>query len=215
MAAARTIRVDPLDPDARIVEEAVRVLRAGGIVAYPTETFYGLAVDARSRAACGRLFELKGRPEDKAFPCIVSGVPQLEETAQRLGSAARLLAETFWPGPLTLVVEAGAPLAASAPDGGIAVRASGLRLARDLAQGLGAPVTSTSANRSGAPPATTAEEAISAFGPGLDLVLDGGPCPGGLPSTIVDVRKTPPRLVREGRVAFEEILRALEGASPP
>ena len=215
MAAARSIRVDPFDPDARVVEEAVRVLRDGGIVAYPTETFYGLGVDARSRAACGRLFELKGRPEDKAFPCIVSGVPQLEETAQELGWAARLLAERFWPGPLTLVVEAGVRLAASAPDGGIAVRASGLRLARDLAEGLGAPVTSTSANRTGLPPATTAEEALSALGPGLDLVLDGGACPGGLPSTIVDVRKTPPRLVREGRVAFEEILRVLEDLSPP
>ena len=142
-------------------------------------------------------------------------VPQLEETAPELGWAARLLAERFWPGPLTLVVKAGSPLAASAPDGGIAVRASGLRLARDLAEGLGAPVTSTSANRAGATPATTAEEAISALGPGLDLVLDGGACPGGLPSTIVDVRKTPPRLVREGRVAFEEILRALEDLSPP
>ena len=215
MAMARTLDVDPRDPDARVVEEALRVLREGGIVAYPTETFYGLAVDARSRIACARLFKLKGRPPDKALPCIVSGVPQLESVARSLAKAALVLARKFWPGPLTLVVEARPGLAASSPEGGIAVRASGLRLPRELAEGLGAPVTATSANRSGSPPATTAEEVLSDLGAELDLLLDGGPCPGGLPSTIVDVRETPPRLVREGRVPFEEVERALRELAPP
>ena len=211
MAVARTLEVDPREPEARVVQEALSVLREDGIVAYPTETFYGLAADARSRAACDRLFELKGRPLQKALPCIVSGVPQLEEVARGLGKTALLLARLFWPGPLTLVVEARPGLAASSPEGGIAVRASGLRLPRDLAEGLGAPVTATSANRSGSAPATTAEEVLSGVGSELDLLLDGGPCPGGLPSTIVDVRETPPRLVREGRVPFEEVERALKG----
>lgn len=215
MAVARTVDVDPHEPDARVVEEALAVLREGGIVAYPTETFYGLAVDARSRAACDRLFELKGRPPEKALPCIVSGVPQLEEVARSLGKAALLLARKFWPGPLTLVVEARPGLAASSPEGGIAVRASGLRLPRELAEGLGAPVTATSANRSGSPPATTAAEALSELGSELDLLLDGGPCPGGLPSTIVDVRGIPPRLVREGRVPFVAVERALRELSLP
>jgi L-threonylcarbamoyladenylate synthase len=191
------------------VEEALTVLREGGIVAFPTETFYGLAVDARSRAACERLFELKGRPPEKALPCIVSGVPQLESVARNLGKAALLLARRFWPGPLTLVVEARPGLAACSPGGSIAVRASGLRLPRDLAEGLGAPVTATSANRTGSPPATTAEEALSDLGSELDLLIDGGPCPGGLASTIVDVREAVPRLVRAGRVPFEEVERAL------
>ena len=215
MAVARTLDVDPREPDARVVEEALAVLREGGIVAYPTETFYGLAVDARSRAACDRLFALKGRPPEKALPCIVSGVPQLEEVARSLGKAALLLARRFWPGPLTLVVEARPGLAASSPEGGIAVRASGVRLARELAQGLGAPVTATSANRSGSRPATTAEEALSELGSELDLLLDGGPCPGGLPSTIVDVREIPPRLVREGRVPFVAVERALREVPLP
>ncbi|MGH9390892.1 MAG: L-threonylcarbamoyladenylate synthase, partial [Vicinamibacteria bacterium] len=138
-----------------------------------------------------------------------------EEVARNLGKAALLLAGRFWPGPLTLVVEARPGLAASSPDGGIAVRASSLPLPRDLAEGLGAPVTATSANRSGSPPATTAEEVLSALCSELDLLLDGGPCPGGLPSTIVDVRETPPRLVREGRVPFEEVERALRELTPP
>ncbi len=210
MAEARTLEVDPREPEARVVEEALSVLRQDGIVAYPTETFYGLAADARSRTACDRLFELKGRPREKALPCIVSGIPQLEEVARGLGEAALLLARRFWPGPLTLVVEARPGLAASSLQGSIAVRASGLRLPRDLAEGLGAPVTATSANRSGSAPATTAVEVLSGLGSWLDLVLDGGPCPGGLPSTIVDVRETPPRLVREGRVSFTEVERALK-----
>jgi L-threonylcarbamoyladenylate synthase len=213
LAVVRTLDVDPREHDARVVEEALAVLREGGIVAYPTETFYGLAVDARNRAACDRLFALKRRPPEKALPCIVSGVPQLESVARNLGKAALLLARRFWPGPLTLVVEARPGLAASSPGGGIAVRASGLRLPRDLAEGLGAPVTATSANRTGSPPATTAEEALSDLGSELDLLLDGGPCPGGLPTTIVDVRETPPRLVRKGRVSFAEVERALRDLS--
>jgi L-threonylcarbamoyladenylate synthase len=212
---ARTLDVDPREPNARVVEEALGVLRGGGIVAYPTETFYGLAVDARSRAACSRLFELKGRPMEKALPCIVSGVEQLEEVARNLGSAVLPLAREFWPGPLTLVIEARPGLAAASPEGGLAVRVSGLRLPRDLAEGLGAPITATSANRSGEPPATTAEEVLSELGSELDLVLDGGPCPGGLPSTIVDVRETPPRLIREGRVSFTEVERVASGHPAP
>jgi L-threonylcarbamoyladenylate synthase len=205
----RTLEIDVRDPGARALSEAVRVLRQGGVVAFPTETFYGLAVDARSRAACDRLLALKGRPEDKALPCVISGVPQLEDVAARLDPAALVLAKTFWPGPLTLVVEAKPGYAAAAPDGSIAVRASGLRLAREVPRSFGAPVTSTSANRSGSPAARTAAEAIESIGEGVDLVLDGGACAGGRPSTIVDVRQSNPRLVREGRISFDDVLRAL------
>jgi L-threonylcarbamoyladenylate synthase len=204
-----TLAVEPFEPERRVLDAAIRVLRDDGIVAFPTETFYGLAVDARSRSACERLYALKGRPPEKAFPCIVSGIPQLEEVALALDESALILAERFWPGPLTLLVEARPGLAASAPDGSIAVRASGLPLARELAVHLGAPVTATSANRSGSDGATSAAEVMSQLGSGVDLILDGGLCPGGLPSTIVDVRRVPPRLVRAGRVPFEEIQRAL------
>ncbi len=207
---ARTLVVDPHEPQKEVVDDALRVLREGGIVAYPTETFYGLAVDARSRPACRRLFELKGRAEEKALPCIVSGLAQFEEAAIALDGAALALARSFWPGPLTLVVEAKPGLAASSPDGSVAIRVSAVRLARDLAEGLGAPITATSANRSGQSAATTAEEVSTSFGSEADLVLDGGPCPGGLPSTIVDVRQASPRLLREGRVPFAKVQRILK-----
>jgi L-threonylcarbamoyladenylate synthase len=206
---ARTLVVDPHEPEEEVVLDALRVLREGGVVAYPTETFYGLGVDARSALACRRLFELKGRPEEKALPCIVSGLAQFEESARGLGGAALALARKFWPGPLTLVVEARPGLAASSPDGSVAMRVSSVRLARDLAEGLGAPITATSANRSGLPPAMTAFEVDARLGSETDLILDGGPCPGGLPSTIVDVRESSPRLLREGRVPFAEVKRIL------
>jgi L-threonylcarbamoyladenylate synthase len=215
VAVAKILRIDPREPESRLVEESVEVLRTGGVLAYPTETFYGLGVDGRSRSGCARIFDLKGRPPEKALPCIVSGLPQLEDVARDLGKEALFLARRFWPGPLTLVVSAKPGLAAASPEGTIAVRASGLPLPRALARALGGPLTATSANRSGPPPATTAEMALRDIGSGIDLILDGGPCPGGLPSTIVDVRERAPRLVREGRIPFEEIERLLKELSPP
>jgi L-threonylcarbamoyladenylate synthase len=213
--SVRIVRVDPENPDEKVVRNASAVLSTGGIVAYPTETFYGLAVDARSSSARERLFELKGRPDDKALPIVVSGIDQLETLADPLNPAERLLIETFWPGPLTLVVAARPGTGAAAPDGTIAVRASGLPLARSLASALGSPITATSANRSGSPPATTAEGVEQEFPGGIDLILDGGACPGGLPSTIVDARNREPRLLRQGRIPLEEILRALGNRSKP
>lgn len=215
VALAKTRRIDAMEPEARLVEESLAILGRDGIVAYPTETFYGLGVDGRSRPACDRLFELKGRPKDKALPCIVSGLAQLEEWARDLSPAALLLARTFWPGPLTLVVLAKPGLAAASAEGTVAVRASGLPLPRILAQKLGAPLGATSANRSGSPAATTADMVLREVGSGVDLIVDGGPCPGGLPSTIVDVHGSSPRLVREGRVPWEEIERVLKQLSPP
>lgn len=215
MAVAKTLRIDPREPEARLVEEAVSVLERDGIVVYPTETFYGLGVDARSGPACERLFDLKGRPAEKALPCIVSGIPQLQEVARDLGKEALFLAQKFWPGPLTLVVLARPGLAAASPESTLAVRASGLPLPRILARALGAPLTATSANRSGSPPATTADATRRELGSGVDLILDGGPCPGGLPSTIVDVCGSSPRLVREGRVPYADIENALKELTPP
>ncbi|MGH9318496.1 MAG: L-threonylcarbamoyladenylate synthase [Vicinamibacteria bacterium] len=215
MAAARKLSIDPRRPDPAVLDEAVALLREGGVVAYPTETFYGLGVDARSGAACERLFELKGRPAEKALPCIVSGISQMEQVGRELSREAMALARHFWPGPLTLIVSAKPEIAASSSEGTIALRASGLPAARLLAERLGSPLTATSANASGLPSAATADEVVRQLGHGVDLLLDGGSCPGGLPSTIVDVRGEVPALVREGRVPFEEVMRVLSRASSP
>jgi L-threonylcarbamoyladenylate synthase len=211
----QTVRVDPENPDENVVGGAIAVLATGGIVAYPTETFYALAVDPRNPAARERLYELKGRPADKSLSMILSGIDQLEALAEALSSEERLLVKKFWPGPLTLVVAAKPGTSPAAPDDTIAVRVSGLPLARSLARALGSPITATSANRSGSTPATTVAGVERYFAGEIDLILDGGACPGGLPSTIVDARKGEPRLLRQGRIPFADILRALENRSEP
>jgi L-threonylcarbamoyladenylate synthase len=206
---ATTIPVDPRAPDEDAIQRAVSILEDGGIVAYPTETFYGLAVDASSVAACARLFEVKGRPKDKALPCVIASAGELPALARRITPDARVLSERFWPGPLTLVVDARSGLAAASRDGSVAVRVSGLALARRLCRAFGGPLTATSANRTGSPAPTSAVDVRAGLGDTIDLVLDGGVCPGGLPSTIVDVRGDRPALLRSGKIPYDEVQRAL------
>jgi L-threonylcarbamoyladenylate synthase len=208
--SAEILRVDPADPDEDVLERAAQLLRDGGIVAYATETFYGLAADATSPSACAALFELKGRPRGKALPCVIASASDLASVARTVSPDAAALSRRFWPGPLTLVVEAGAGLAAASEDGSVAVRVSGLPLARRLCRTFGGPLTATSANRSGSSPPTSPGAVLADLSDRLDLVLDSGATPGGLPSTIVDVRGARPTLVREGRIPFSEVLRALE-----
>ena len=200
--------VDVYEPSADILALCRRSLDEHGVVAFPTETFYGLAASALDVAACLRIFELKGRPGSKALPCIVSDWSQLDVLAEleRLSKTAGVLADSFWPGPLTLVVPARTEVAAASEEGTVAVRVSPLPLATALARECG-PITSTSANVSGTPPATTANDVSSQFPDGLSVILDGGECEGGLPSTIVDVTSEQPVLVRAGRVPFESIER--------
>lgn len=205
----RTIPVDPLEPDENVIRRAVALLREGGIVAYPTETFYGLAVDAANGSACKKLFRVKGRPEARALPCVIACSADLAGLAEPITKAAEALSQRFWPGPLTLIVQAKSTLAAASSDGSVAVRVSGLALARRLCRAFGGPLTATSANRSGTPPPTSAREVLEQLGGQVDLILDGGESPGGKPSTIVDVRGARPSLVREGAVPFSDVLFAL------
>ena len=182
------------------------MLEEHGVVALPTETFYGLAVSVFDQVACERVFEIKGRPSTRALPCIVSGMEQLETVASEIPALAKELSTRFWPGPLTLIVPARATVAVASETGTIAVRVSSLPLARELAA-IAGPVTATSANVSGAPPATRADEIIAQLGDSVDLVLDGGATSGGLASTIVDVTSGKLELVRAGAIAFRDVLR--------
>lgn len=199
------LSVDTEEPQGDVLAQARGVLDEHGVVAVPTETYYGLAVSAFDRVACARVFEIKARASSKALPCIVSGIEQLGSVASEISPLASELAARFWPGPLTLIVPARASVAAASDDGTVAVRVSSLPLARELAA-IAGPVTATSANVSGAPPATTADEVIAQFGDAVDFVLDGGVTPGGPASTIVDVTQATPKLVREGAIAFRDIL---------
>lgn len=204
-------RIDAGRPDTRLIAEAAEIVRNGGLVAYPTDTLYGLAADPASRAAIAQLYRIKGRPVEQAIPLIAAGIDQVEDCAGTLNPIARTLAQRFWPGPLTIVIPAWAGLDARVLAGGatVAIRVPAHPVARLLAAACGWPITSTSANRSGGKAPVTADEIRITFGNELDGVLDGGPCPGGAPSTIVDVSGTEPRLVRPGAVPWERVLECL------
>ena len=190
---------ESLFPDSLSEEQAGEVrrtaaqLRAGAVVAFPTETFYALGADPRRAEAVAEVFRLKGRPEDRRLPWIAANRAQVEAVCV-LPEPAAALADRCWPGPVTLVL----PRRGVGGEG-VAVRVSSHPLARALAAALGHPVISTSANPTGAPPLTTAADVRDAFaGRGAETlrILDGGRTPGGEPSVIVDVTGESPRVLR-------------------
>ena len=206
------IHVSPTGCSVADLAPAVEWLRAGKIVAFPTDTFYGLAVNPSSDAAVHGLFELKGRRARAALPLVAASSRQVEALCGPLGSAAGRLAAAFWPGPLSLVLDAPASVSVAVHGGSrtLAIRVPDHPIARTLAEGWGGPLTATSANRTGAPPASDAaslgEIAIDA----KVLVIDAGPTPGGAPSTIVDARGPRLTLVREGAIAWDRVLESLK-----
>jgi L-threonylcarbamoyladenylate synthase len=205
------VTVDPRQPDREALERAAAVLRRGGVVAYPTETVYGLAVDARDGDAAARLFAMKAREPSVAIALIAADAGQAEQ-AGRFGARERQLIEAFWPGPLTIVVPASAGVSARlcSAAGTIGVRVPSHLVARELARVFGGCITATSANRSSRPPAVTAAEVAAALGDSIDLLIDGGPSPGGPPSTVIGIVNDVPVLYRAGAVAWDRVLESLE-----
>ena len=191
-----------LRDDARGRAAAIDVLRAGGIVALPTDTVYGIACDLHAPGGVERLFTAKNRPTDRAIMLLLADPGQAPRIGL-IGNAARLLADTFWPGGLTLVVprrpDVRLPAALTAGVPTIGLRAPDHPSPRTLAAAIG-PMPTTSANISGQPLAGDAPSIVEQLGDGIDLVLDGGPAPGGPASTVVDCTTDPPRVVRAGAV---------------
>ncbi len=189
------------------IERAVAVLRRGGLVAFPTETVYGLGADATSRAALRRLYEVKGRPPDHPVIVHLGEAGLVGAWAAVVPDAARQLVEACWPGPLTIVV----PRAAGVLDevtGGqdtVALRMPDHPLALGLLRAFGGGVAAPSANRFGRVSPTTADHVVADLGDDVDLVLDGGPCRVGVESTIVDCTVTPPRVLRPGAVSADRV----------
>ena len=199
MTETRVIRVDAAAPDGAALGEAAAVLKNGGVVAFPTETFYGLGAAALDRRAVRRIFELKGRPETKPLLVLVDSIG-MAGTVAEVGDRARALAARHWPGALTLVLRARphVPEEVTAGTGTIGVRVSPHRVAQGLVRALGGPVTAPSANPSGLEPPTTAAGVLAHFEGTVEMVLDGGPTPGGEPSTVLDLTVEPPRVLRQG-----------------
>ncbi len=197
--------VDDQRPSREALDEASAVLRRGGLVAFPTETFYGLGADALNPRAVERVFSVKGRPESKPVLLLVESVAMAERLVTEIPAGARALMARYWPGALTLVLKAaaGVPDRLTAGTGTIGVRIPGHPVAFGLVRAAGFPVTAPSANPSGAEPPTTALAVRRYFEGEVDLVLDAGRTPGGTGSTIADCTVWPPRVLRRGPVDIE------------
>ncbi|MHB0989387.1 MAG: L-threonylcarbamoyladenylate synthase [Bellilinea sp.] len=195
--------------DSQAIQAALLVLQAGGLVAFPTDTVYGLAADPFNPVAIERLYAAKERDMSKAIAVLVGTVEQLSQITPGLSTQAEALAARFWPGALTLVVSRRAELPAqlsALPT--IGVRMPDHPFALNLLQASG-PLATTSANRSGADNPLTADDVLDQLGGRIELVLDGGRCPGGVPSTVVDCTIPDVRVLREGAISAEDIRAAL------
>lgn len=192
---------------AEALRHAAEVLRSGGLVAFPTETVYGLGANALDPAAVARIFAAKGRPANNPLIVHVASVEQARRLAASWPEAAEQLAARFWPGPLTLVV----PRAAAVPDivtagaATVALRIPAHPVARALLEAVNLPIAAPSANRSNQVSPTTAEHVLHGLGSVVEILLDGGPASGGLESTVLDLSTDPPRLLRPGLVRPSEI----------
>jgi len=198
----RVLHLDPTSPRDERLRTAASVLEAGEVIALPTETFYGLAVDAFQSAAVRRLNVLKRKPADSPSLLLVSSTEQVDQVARNLPETFHTLAGAFWPGPLTLVVSAAdrLPREVTGGRGTVGVRVPGLGLPRRLAGVLGRPITGVSANLHGEAPCRTPAEVVRALPEGIAMILDGGPAPGGAASTVLDLSGETARIVRAGAV---------------
>lgn len=189
------------------IEQAAGVLRAGGLVVFPTETVYGLGANAEDSAAVARVFQVKGRPPTHPLIVHLAGAEQLDDWGEEVPAPARLLAERFWPGPLTLVLRRGRRVSLAATGGldTVAVRVPAHPIALALLSAFGGGVAAPSANRFGSVSPTTANHVRAELGDAVDLVLDGGPSQVGVESTIVDTSGDDPRILRPGGVTREDI----------
>jgi len=189
------------------VERGISILKQGGIVAFPTDTVYGLGVCANLRQAVERIYRVKERPPSMALPLLLAHTSQIGEVAYPVPQMARLLADSFLPGALTIVLYKSNSVSDIITAGGktIAVRIPAHPIPVALAEGLRAPIVGTSANLSGKPSPLTADEVYSQLGDKIDLVIDGGRCPGGRESTIVDMTGEVPVILREGAISREEL----------
>jgi L-threonylcarbamoyladenylate synthase len=193
-------------------DEIVSLLRSGGIIAFPTDTAYGLGADPFNNAAVDRIFQIKGRSETKPILLLVSSVAMAESVTEP-ASVFHELAQQFWPGPLTVILPAAksVPLKVTAGTETVGVRWPVADFATRLVKRFGQPITATSANQSGLPSAITAEEVRLQLDDSIDALIDGGPLPSRVGSTLIDLTVDPPLLLREGPISFETLRRFFEG----
>ena len=201
-------QADAFATDRGQIEQALRVLQDGGVVAVPTDTLFGLAADACNPDAIERVVAIKERPEGLALPVLLSGTEQLRKVADNVPEELEAVAEAFWPGAMTLIVNRNNSLPSRLTAGNptVAVRVPDHPVPREMARRLGRPITGTSANLSGAADPWTLAELRAQVGDRVDFLVTVGPAPAGTASTIVDLAGGEPRLIREGAIPFQKIM---------
>jgi L-threonylcarbamoyladenylate synthase len=206
------LKVDPLIPDPGMIEEAAGIIKRGGIVAFPTETVYGLAADAFNDSAVRRVYEVKGRPCGKPLPVQVASAYDLDRLCVEVSKTARRLMDAFWPGALTIVLKASSdvPELVTAGTGTVGIRIPDDEVALSLIRAVGGPIVAPSANVSDSPPAVSAEEVVGYFDGSIEMVLDAGHSSVKVASTVVDLTPDELRILREGCISSERIRLLLE-----
>jgi tRNA threonylcarbamoyl adenosine modification protein (Sua5/YciO/YrdC/YwlC family) len=211
---AEVLCIHPDEPEPERIARVIRSLTAGQVVALPTDTFYGLAVDPINLSAVDRIYEIKTRARHKPLSLLIGETTQAYGLARELDSAFDRLAERFWPGPLTIIVKAGSrlPLRVTANTGNVALRVPEAAIARAVVTGLGLPITATSANLRGMPECTYAEHVMDQLCTQIPLIIDGGPTARAIPTTIVDLSGggNSWMILREGAIPTHEIALALQ-----
>ena len=205
------LKVDPSSWE-NTISETRKVLKTGGIVAFPTDTFYGLGVNPYNRIAVDKIYEIKGRDPEKPLLLLIDSISKLENLVEEPSAACIKLMKTFWPGPLTLLFK---PKPSSIHENIsadlIGIRQPGKPVTRNILSALDHPLTAPSANISGDHPATTAQQVQDIFGEKIELILDAGECKGGKPSTVINATNNPARLIRAGEIDFKNIQDCLNG----
>ncbi|MGA7156700.1 MAG: L-threonylcarbamoyladenylate synthase [Acidobacteriaceae bacterium] len=211
---AELLRIHPDEPEPHLVAQVVDSLQRGAVVALPTDTFYGLAVDPVNLRAVEHIYDLKTRAKHKPLSLLISDMSQAYELARSINGTFDRLAERFWPGPLTIVVKAGSklPLRVTANTGNVALRVPEAQICREVVRTLGLPITATSANLSGHPECTYAACVREQFGEKIPLIVDGGPTARSVATTIVDLSGggNSWMILREGAIPTHEIALALQ-----
>ena len=192
-----------------MIAETQKVLKGGGVIAFPTDTFYGLGANPYNTKAVDKIYSIKGRDPEKPLLLLIDSILKLEGLAEEISEASAKLIESFWPGPLTMLFKPKHTVPKNITTGLIGIRQPGNLITRKILAGLNYPLTAPSANISGEDPATTAEQVKDRFGNKVDLILDAGICRGGEPSTLVDTTQTPIQLVRAGAINFKSIQESL------
>ena len=188
-----------------IIAKTQKVLKGGGVIAFPTDTFYGLGANPYNTKAVDKIYSIKGRDPEKPLLLLIDSILKLDSLVDEISEASAKLIESFWPGPLTMLFKPNQTIPKNITTGLIGIRQPGNLITRKILAGLNYPLTAPSANISGEDPTTTAEQVKDSLGNKVDLILDGGICRGGEPSTLVDTTQTPVRLVRKGAINFKSI----------